>query len=257
MRAERERRRLVLVWVLLRRAVVGGKPMLWRSQVSAGIIAVIVIVLVIIAVVAAVASVRIRRSAAERKLLGPEYDRLADEVGPRKANEEFEKRRQRVDGLGVTSLSGERRTAYVSQWEAAQEQFIDSPAQAVSAAGALITAVAADRGYEVADHDQLLTDLSVYHGRHLDGYRQAWLVTEQHGGQATTEDMRQALLGYRGLFFDLLEYNDPDARSDDARPLPSQAAAEVPAQSPWKQVTQGLHWKTRQQEDNSVGATRP
>jgi hypothetical protein len=222
--------------------------------VSAGII-VLIVVLVIIAAVAAVASTRIRRNAAERKLLGPEYDRLADEVGPRKANEEFDKRRQRVDGLGVTSLSDERRTAYVGQWEAAQEQFIDSPAQAVNAAGALISAIAADRGYDVTDHDQLLTDLSVYHGRYLDGYRQSWQVTEQ-GGQATTEDMRQALLGYRGLFFDLLEYN-PDGTPGDARPLPSQAPAEVPAQSPWKQVTQGLHRKTRQPEDNSVGATRP
>lgn len=225
---------------------------------SAGIIAVIVIVLVVIAVVATVASMRTRRSTAERKLLGPEYDRLADEVGPRKANEEFDKRRQRVDGLGVKPLSGERQTAYVGQWEAAQEQFIDSPAQAVSSAGSLITAVAADRGYQTTDHDQLLTDLSVYHGRHLDGYRQGWLATGQHGGQATTEDMRQALLGYRGLFFDLLEYDDPDATSGDARPLAGQTAAEVPGQSPWKQVTQGLHWKTRQQEDsNNVGATRP
>jgi hypothetical protein len=70
--------------------------------VSAGIIVLIVVVLVVIAVAAAVASTRIRHRAAERQLLGPEYDRLADEVGPRKANAEFEKRRQRVDGLGIS-----------------------------------------------------------------------------------------------------------------------------------------------------------
>jgi hypothetical protein len=223
--------------------------------VSAGIIVLIVVVLVVIAVAAAVASTRIRHRAAERQLLGPEYDRLADEVGPRKANAEFEKRRQRVDGLGIKPLSAERRTAYVSQWEAAQEQFIDSPTQAVSTAGALVTTVAADRGYEVADHDQLLSDLSVYHGRRLDGYRQAGQVTER-GGQATTEEMRQAMLDYRGLLFELVEYDTSDA-SDDASPVPSQAAAPVPAETPWKQVTQGLHWKTRQQEDDGVGATRP
>jgi hypothetical protein len=227
--------------------------------VSAGIIVLIVIVLVVIAVAAAVASTRIRHRTAERQLLGPEYDRLADEVGPRKANAEFEKRRQRVDGLGIKPLSAERRTAYLSQWEAAQEQFIDSPAQAVSAAGALVTTVTADRGYQVADHDQLLSDLSVHHGRRLDGYRQARQVTER-GGQATTEDMRQAMLDYRGLLFDLVEYDTSDA-SDDASPVPSEAPVPtetpVPAQTPWKQVTQGLHWKTRQQEDDGVGATRP
>jgi hypothetical protein len=223
--------------------------------VSAGTIILIVVVLVIVAVAAAVVSMRLRRRTAEREAFGPEYDRLANEVGTNKANAEFEKRRQRVDGLGIKPLSAERRTAYARQWQAAQEQFIDSPAASVSAAGGLITAVAADRGYEITDHDQLLTDLSVFHGRHLDGYRQSWQITEQPG-QATTEDLRRALLDCRGLFFDLVEY-DPLESSGDASPIPSQEAVSVPAQRPWKQVTQGLHWKTRQQESNGVGATRP
>jgi flagellar basal body-associated protein FliL len=223
--------------------------------VSTSTLILIVVILVILAIAAAVVSMRVRRRSAERELFGPEYDRLADEVGPRKANAEFEKRRQRVDGLGLKSLSAERRTAYTSQWEAAQEQFIDNPALAVSAAGDLVTVVAAGLGYEVTDHDQLLTDLSVYHGRHLDGYRHSRQVTEL-AGQATTEDLRQALLDYRGLFFGLLEH-DPLESSDDARPGSGQVAAEVPAQRPWKQVTQGLHWKTRQQEDSGVPASRP
>jgi hypothetical protein len=223
--------------------------------VSASTIILIVVILVILAIAAALVSMRTRGGTAKRKLSGPEYDRLVDEVGPRRANAEFEKRRQRVDGLGITSLSPERRTAYTGQWEAAQEQFVDSPAQAVSAAGSLITAVAADRGYEVTDHEQLLTDLSVHHGRHLDGYRRSQQVTGQEG-TATTEDLRQALLDYRGLFFDLLEY-DPLESSRDARPVDSQVSDEVPAQRPWKQVTQGLHWKTKQQEDSGVPASRP
>jgi hypothetical protein len=231
---------------------------------SGGIIALIVLILVIVAIAAAVMSVRMRRRADEQSLVGPEYDRLAAEVGPRKAREELEKRRQRVDGLGIRSLSSERRTAYAGQWEVGQEQFVDSPAQAVSVAGALITAVAVDRGYEITDRDQLVTDLSVYHGRHLDGYRHACRATEQ-AGRATTEDLRRALLDYRPLFFDLLELN-PSEPADSARPVPGQAAGQVPAQRswkqvtqgrrPWKQVTQGRHWKTRQQEDD-VAATRP
>jgi hypothetical protein len=223
--------------------------------VSTSTLILIVVILVILAIAAALVSMRVRRRSAERELFGPEYDRLADEVGPRKANAEFEKRRQRVDGLGIKSLSAERRTAYTSQWEAAQEQFIDNPALAVSAASDLITAVAADLGYDVTDHDQLLTDLSVYHGRHLDGYRHSRRVTYLTG-QATTEDLRQALLDYRALFFGLLEY-DPLGSPDDAGAGSSQVAAEVPAQRPWKQVTQGMHWKTRQQEDSGVPASRP
>ncbi len=218
---------------------------------SAGIIILIVVVLVILAIAAAVMSVRMRRRAAERDLVGPEYDRLVDEMGPRQAKAEFEKRRQRVDGLGIRPLSAERQAAYNGQWDAVQEQFIDNPARAVTAADALVTAVATDRGYQAGDHDQLMTDLSVYHGRHLDGYRRARQTTGRVG-EATTEALRRALLDYRELFLSLLD------STDGSGPAPGQDAdaAQVPAQRPWKQVTQGRHWKTRQQEADDVPATR-
>ena len=217
---------------------------------SAGTIILIVVILVIVAVATAVMSTRTRRRVAERNLVGPEYDRMVDEVGPRKARAEFEKRRQRVDGLGIKSLSPERRSAYAGQWDTAQEEFIDSPARAVNAAGALITAAAADRGYQVTDHEQLMTDLSVFHGRHLDGYRNARQTTER-AEQATTEAMRRAMLSYRGLFFDLIE------STDGGSPAPAQEPDTVPAQTPWKQVTQGRYWKPRQQESSDVASTRP
>jgi hypothetical protein len=191
--------------------------------VSTGIIILIVVVLVLLAVAALAASKASSRKVA-RKGYSLEYDRLAEEVGPRKADAEFAKRRQRVDSLHVKPLTAERRTAYASQWEAAQEQFVDQPAQAVSTAGSLVTAVAVDRGYEAADPDQLLTDLSVHHGRYLDRYRHARQTT----GQASTEDQRQALLDYRGLFFALLE---PAADARAPAPGPGQDAPQ-PAHLP-------------------------
>jgi hypothetical protein len=228
--------------------------------VSASTIIVIVVVLVLVAAAAAVASMLLRRKGTERTLHGAEYDRLAGEVGPRKAQAEFAKRRQRVDGLGLQSLSDERRAAYTAQWEVAQEQFIDNPAQSVRETAAMITAVAADRGYDVTDQDQLLTDLSVYHGRYLDGYRQAGKTVGQ-AGQATTEGLRRALLSYRVLFFDLLESPGNASQEPDLEPdqESDQAPAEVPGQRPWQQVTQGRHWKTRRQEDDAdnVPVTRP
>ena len=223
---------------------------------SAGTITLIVVILVILAAATAVMSIRARRRAAERDLVGPEYERLVGEVGPRRAKAELEKRRQRVDDLGIKSLSAERRTAYTGQWNAAQQEFIDTPARAVSDAGALITAVAVDRGYEVADDDQLMTDLSVYHGRHLDGYRRARETTER-AGQASTEALRRALLDYRVLFFDLLESTDGGGAATVQGPaLAAEEPSQGPSQRPWKQVTQGLHWKTRQQESTDVAATR-
>lgn len=221
---------------------------------SAGTIILIVVILVIVAAAATVMSMRMRGRAAERSMVGPEYDRLVDEVGPRKAKAELDKRHQRVDGLGIRSLSAERRSSYTAQWDAVQQEFIDSPAHALSAAGGLVTAVAVDRGYEVTDHDQLMTDLSVYHGRHLDGYRNAQATTRRVD-QASTEAIRRALLGYRRLFLDLLESPEGDDQTpdmvSDQRP-----SGQVPAQRPWKQVTQGMHWKTRRQESDDLAGSR-
>jgi hypothetical protein len=236
---------------------------------SAATIIVIVVVLVLLAVAAAAASRAIRRRTIEHDQFGPEYERLAKEVGVRKANAEFARRRQRVDGLGITSLSAEKRTAYARRWDIAQDRFIDSPAQAVSMADSLVRAAAADRGYEAGDDDQFLADLSIYHGRYLDGYRGGRL-TNGRAGQATTEGRRRALLGYRALFFDLLEApGDGLTRGQAPIGVPggvtedqadAAAAADADGQEAdrpaWKQLTQGLHWKTqRQDSDDDVAAT--
>ncbi|HEX3716209.1 MAG TPA: hypothetical protein VHV09_25685 [Trebonia sp.] len=170
--------------------------------------AIIAIVVVVVIVLAALAIWMTRRSA-ERRSLGPEYNRLVDEVGTRKANAEYDKRRRRVDGLGIKPLSDERRSLYSTQWVAAQEMFIDNPAESVRSASALVTAVAADRGYEVADSGQLLTDLSVDYGPQLEGYRGALALTDGTG--TATEKLRQALLDYRTMFRSLAGIsNDSD-----------------------------------------------
>jgi hypothetical protein len=265
--------------------------------VSAATIIIIVVVLVILAVAAAAASMRINRRRIEHHNYGPEYERLVQKVGARKADAEFARRRQRVDGLGIRSLSDERRTAFTRQWDAAQEQFIDSPAQSVGAADSLVKAVAAERGYQTADDGQLLEDLSIYHGRHLDGYRGA-RQTAERTGQVTTEGRRRALLAYRSLFFDLLEMRDngngraiagsanehwanehranehranqhgavedrtavaqasADQASIDQASADRANADEVPPRPAWKQVTQGMHWKTQRAENGDVPATR-
>jgi hypothetical protein len=170
---------------------------------SATNVILLIVVIVIVAVAASLVFGLTRRKTTLRKQAGPEYDRLVREMGPRRAKTEFAQRQHRVDGLEIKPLTAERRTAYDDQWTTAQERFIDSPLEAVRSAGALITAVAADRGYPVDDESQLLTDLSVYHGQPLDGYRRARRVAEQ-GEVAATEQLRQALLDQRAMFQNLL-----------------------------------------------------
>jgi len=166
-----------------------------------------IVVLVIIVVLVAAAVVLVRGSVLPalglRRRFGPEYDRLARQVGPRRAQAELAERRRRVAQLGIHPLTAEQRVKYASEWKAAQEQFIDDPARSTRAAAAIVTAAAADCGYPADDHAQLMTDLSVYHARRLDAYRRARQTTEQ-AATAATEELRQALLGFRALFRELL-----------------------------------------------------
>jgi hypothetical protein len=242
---------------------------------SVGAIVAIVVVLVILAVVAALASRMFARRSAVRRNYGPEYDRLAEAEGPRKANAEFDRRQQRVDGLGIKPLSSERRTLYANQWTVAQEAFIDSPVESVRTAGALVTAVAADRGYEVTDPAQLESDLSVHYGNRLDGYRSALRLTERADNGAT-EQLRQALLDYRTMFRELAEIDDdtdetPATAAAGTRPavtgagattgaVPVQADAQVPAAAPAAEAadthSHRVFWRRENQEASGAG-TRP
>lgn len=199
------------------------------------IIALVILVILIATATAFVAKRRVNAPSLRRQF-GPEYDRLAREIGPRQAEAELADRRQRVAELGIHPLTAEQHARYKGEWTAVQERFVDSPIQAIQAAGGLITAVAADRGYPVANRDQLLADLSVHHARRLDGYRRAKQATEQ-GTSKGTETLRRALLDYRALFSELLGTPDGAGRGavlasanspDEAEPgVPAGSAAAV------------------------------
>jgi hypothetical protein len=81
------------------------------------------------------------------------------------------------------------------------------------------------RGYPISDFDQRAADLSVHHPRVVENYRAARDIAHRHRrGEATTEDLRQAMVYYRGLFEDLLEDREhQEERAQDQR----REAAEV------------------------------
>ena len=169
---------------------------------TGAIIAIVIVAIVVIVVVAAaVAASGGLRRARLRHQFGPEYDRLVQELGSRKkAGAELAARQRRVEALGIHELSPEQQADYSGDWTAVQERFVDTPAEAVAAAGTLIWAVMRDRGYPADDRNASMDVLAVYHARSLEGYRQAQgLRTES----ATTEQLREAMIRYRGLFEDL------------------------------------------------------
>jgi hypothetical protein len=176
-----------------------------------GAIVGIIIAVIVVAAIAVVAAVQLRRTRMRRQF-GPEYDRLATELGSRKkAEAELTARQRRVEGLGIHPLTAEQQASYAGQWTAIQERFVDTPAEAVAAAGTLIWDVMRDRGYPADDRNASMEALSVYHARPLEGYRQA---QDLRGDSATTEQLREAMIRYRTLFEDLTGPHDGQRRHE-------------------------------------------
>jgi hypothetical protein len=177
---------------------------------STGAIIGIIIAVIVVAAVAVVASAQLRR-ARMRRQFGPEYDRLAKEIGPRKADAELTARQRRVEALDIRPLSADQQARYSSDWTVVQERFVDAPAAAVSDADTLVWTVMRDRGYPADDRNASIEALSVYHARSLDGYRSTQgLQTES----ATTEQLREALIRNRALFEDLTGLREGQAQRD-------------------------------------------
>jgi hypothetical protein len=172
---------------------------------STGIIVGIVVAVVVIGtVVFGVMAVSRRRRLQQR--FGPEYDRLVGErESRREAEAELTERERRVEGLDIQPLTDPARASFAGQWANIQERFVDTPADAVSAAQLLVAAVMTERGYPAEPHDQVVADLSVGHSRTLDRYRAAEEISHRAAaGTVSTEDLRQAMVHYRALFGDLL-----------------------------------------------------
>jgi len=89
----------------------------------------------------------------------------------------------------------------VESWRKVQARFVDGPAGAVMEADQLMGDVMSMRGYPVSEFEQRAADISVNHPLVLEDYRTAHeIALRQAGGQASTEDLRQAMIHYRTLF---------------------------------------------------------
>ena len=151
-----------------------------------------------------------RKSLRLRSRFGPEYDRTLREHGDRRrAEHDLERREHRVERLHIHPLSLADHDRYLAAWRADQARFVDDPAGAVTDADRLVQDVMKTRGYPVADFDQRVEDISVDHPHLVQNYRAAREIAARHRrGEATTEDLRKALVYYRGLFDELLEVQE-------------------------------------------------
>lgn len=173
-----------------------------------------VVVLIVLAIVlGCVFYLRGRKKASDglRTRFGPEYDRAVLAHGSeRKAEAKLADRETRVEGMKIRELGATERARFIADWQAVQARFIDHPKGSVTEADELISAMLVARGYPVADFDRRAADISVNHPRLVEYYRSAHGIAIRLGkDEASTEDLRTAMIQYRSLFDELVEVHLP------------------------------------------------
>jgi hypothetical protein len=194
---------------------------------------IVIVIVVVLIILAAAMAARRRRTMALRERFGPEYDRtVGAREGQRAAEADLRGREREHARLDIKPLSEAARVRYTEEWQVIQQSFVDQPEEATTAGYDLVNRVMEERGYPMRDFDARADLVSVDHPDVVENYRVAHGIHErarQH--QASTEDLREALLRYRSLFEELLR---PDGADDHAAAPAGQAVPEArrPARDP-------------------------
>ncbi len=207
----------------------------------------VVIAIAVVVVVALVAvGAKKRKTAMLRDRFGPEYDRAVENRGDQRAAEaDLRAREKQRAQFEVKPLPEATRLGFADEWRDVQEHFVDQPAQATTAADTLITRVMQARGYPMKDFDAQAELVSVDYPDTVENYRFAHAVRQRsETQQASTEDLREALLRYRSLFDELLRPDGNGAAAGttgQAQPVgassPQRVTAEPELQDPGTSAT--------------------
>jgi hypothetical protein len=176
--------------------------------VDTRIVVTALVIVAILIVIAAALVMRRRKSHQLKRRFGPEYDRtvIQQDGDARRAEATLLGREKRVEAFPIRALSPVDREAYAMEWAAVQRRFVDDPSAAVGAADRLVNRMMMDRGYPMVDFEQRAEDISVSYPAVVQNYRAGHEIVVRHtDGQATTEELRQAMVHYRSLFDELLQ----------------------------------------------------
>ncbi len=168
--------------------------------------AVVIIVAVVVVAILAWFLLRQRRSLTLRRRFGPEYEHAIREFGGRsKAEDALLARQKRMERIRIHSLSNDDRDRFAEEWHGVQSRFVDDPPGSIQQADRLVNQVMRARGYPMTEFDRRAEDLSVEYPHVVRNYRAAHAIALRHEkGEASTEDLRKALVYYRDLFEELL-----------------------------------------------------
>jgi hypothetical protein len=171
------------------------------------------LVLIVVAVIAVFVYLERRktRTSGLRNRFGSEYDRAVLTHGSsHKAEAKLADRETRVEALKIRDLGATERTRFVAEWSTVQSRFVDHPKAAVTEADDLINALLEARGYPQTGFEQRAADVSVSYPRVMENYRLANAIAVRPGKvEATTEELRTAMIQYRAIFDELLQPQKP------------------------------------------------
>jgi hypothetical protein len=171
---------------------------------------IVIAVFLALVILAAILMPVLARRKSEKEIqerFGPEYDNTVQALGDeKKALKELEERQKHVEALYIHPLTISQRDRYVAEWAVVQSKFVDHPGEAIVEADRLIMEVMQLRSYPVADFEQRAADLSVHYPALVSNYRAARAIAIKNSqNEASTEELRQAMIYYRSLFGELLE----------------------------------------------------
>jgi hypothetical protein len=166
----------------------------------------LLIVAVCVAAAAAWFFLDTRRSRHLRTHFGPEYERTLNDIGDRRrAEAELARREAQVRNLDIRPLSVTDRDRFQTEWKVVQTHFVDDPVRAVDEADHLIVGLMQLRGYPTDNPTERIDHISAAYPRVVGKYREACeILTAYRAGQASTEDLRRAMVHYRNLFDELM-----------------------------------------------------
>jgi len=169
--------------------------------------AAVILILVIAAAVVGFVDRRGKRTLAFRNRFGSEYDRAVLEHGSsRNAETKLADRETRVDALKIRELGVIERERFVTEWQTVQSRFVDHPKAAVTEADDLIAALLEARGYPKDTFEQRAADVSVTYPRLMEDFRAAHALAARPGrAEASTEELRIAMIQYRAIFDELVQ----------------------------------------------------
>ena len=171
------------------------------------------VVIVIGIAVAAYLLLRRTRTRAFRNRFGSEYERaVATHGSSRQAEAKLADRKTRVEALEIRELGETQRDRFITEWHTVQSRFVDHPKAALTEADDLVNSLLEARGYPRASFDQRAADVSVNYPLVMDSYRQAHTIAVRTGlDEATTEELRTAMIQYRSMFDELVQSRAPNA----------------------------------------------